>query len=84
MRRVKFTERFPEAFPCQEVLDLLYRSADEAPCGCCGDLTPFLDYTFHPRAVPICSEECLLALAERKAGQPLGKVADYRPIEEKR
>jgi hypothetical protein len=78
---VKFVDRFPNAFPFQEVLEALFRNVEDAPCACCGTPTPFLDYTFEPRAKPICSEKCLIGITERKAGVPLGKPDDYRQIE---
>ncbi len=81
---MNFVERFPDAFPFQEVLEGLIKNVEDANCSRCGCPTPYLDYTFRPRAEPICSEDCLIALAEDRAGKPLGKPDDYRmlgPIE---
>jgi hypothetical protein len=78
---VKFVQRFPNAFPFQEVLDGLIKNIEDANCHRCGFPTPFLDYTFQPHAQPICSEDCLIALAERQTGKQLGSAEDYRMIE---
>lgn len=75
-----FSVRFPDAHILQEVLDLLFKAAEPGHCACCGATTFFLDYTYQPRAKPVCSEECLIKLVEQSHGKAMGKLEEYRRL----